>query len=292
MATLPRSSDEFLPRQEPECNVTLGPSNVPKTPPLLERPSTAAEEHGRDLWSCYHSPSPPPPLRATSTSQNTGTPSAMSQDGGCQYPGTPSKIRGSSSMTTSIRPCLVANWPFPQPSQRKSESESTTLCPHPLPLLIPDETAIPSTLMAMTTSGLHSPLSTDNSSAPTAPRPGSYEDATSRLASTLEVTTKSQWTGIWLYTEETQSPKQDTRRQSPQGSSPIESGDYTLLDPVYIYEDNTASDSHRNNAIWRSPYMPSPYDRPMDQTWMESTYNDFDHFHYGKGTFRGYTPDP
>ncbi|SJL02916.1 uncharacterized protein ARMOST_06257 [Armillaria ostoyae] len=36
--------------------------------------------------------------------------------------------------------------------------------------------------------------------------------------------------------------------------------------------------------------MPSPYDRVTDPTWMELTYNDFDHFCYNKETFGGYTP--
>ncbi|SJK97323.1 uncharacterized protein ARMOST_00575 [Armillaria ostoyae] len=46
----------------------------------------------------------------------------------------------------------------------------------------------------------------------------------------------------------------------------------------------------RNSTTWRLCYMPSPYNRATDQTWTESTYNNFDHFHYDDKTFGGYEP--
>ncbi|PBK67335.1 hypothetical protein ARMSODRAFT_1020814 [Armillaria solidipes] len=99
--------------------------------------------------------------------------------------------------------------------------------------------------MVLNTSGLPSQPSTETSSDPIAPKPGSYEDATSRLASTSEVTTESQWTGIWPYTEETQSPEQDARQLSPHKSSPIEREDYTILRPAFDYMGSTGTEPPR-----------------------------------------------
>ncbi|PBK68394.1 hypothetical protein ARMSODRAFT_1019943 [Armillaria solidipes] len=63
--------------------------------------------------------------------------------------------------------------------------------PHPRNLLPSptDETATPSTSTAPTTSEQNSTTLTDGSSAPIAPKPGSYKDVTSRLASILKATT-------------------------------------------------------------------------------------------------------
>ncbi|SJL02915.1 uncharacterized protein ARMOST_06256 [Armillaria ostoyae] len=83
--------------------------------------------------------------------------------------------------------------PTPRTPLPLSESESETLRLLPQPL--PEETATPSIPMAPITSGLHSPPSTNKSSAPTAPRPGSYEDTMSRLASALEAMIEFLWTG-------------------------------------------------------------------------------------------------
>ncbi|PBK66588.1 hypothetical protein ARMSODRAFT_977490 [Armillaria solidipes] len=186
------------------------------------------------------------------------------------FPATPeadNPLQGADPLTRAATPTLRT----PLPTS-PSESEFTMPQPHPHPL--PKETVTPSTLMAMTMSGPHSLPSIDNFSAPITLRPGSYEDETLRLASISEAMTKSQWTGIWPYTEETQSPEQDTRQTSPCKSSPIESEDYTLLRLAFAYTGNTAREPPRSSTTWRSPYTPSPYDRAIDQTWMESTYND------------------
>ncbi|PBK59587.1 hypothetical protein ARMSODRAFT_1027273 [Armillaria solidipes] len=61
--------------------------------------------------------------------------------------------------------------------------------PHNLSPSSTDETATPSTLTAPTTSEQNSTMLTDGFSAPIAPKPGSYEDVTSRLASILKAMT-------------------------------------------------------------------------------------------------------
>ncbi|PBK60527.1 hypothetical protein ARMSODRAFT_1026417 [Armillaria solidipes] len=166
------------------------------------------------------------------------------------------------------------------PSPNESEFATPCLLPHPLP----EGTVIPSIPTASTMSGLPSPTSTEKSSAPTAPRPGSYEDVMLRLTTIPE--TKSRWTNTLPSTEETPSNEPDRQQPSQQEYSPIEIGDYMVLQPVPSYRDHTESEPSRNSATWRSHYMPSLYNRETTPTWTESTYNDFDHFHYDEGTFR------
>ncbi|PBK74575.1 hypothetical protein ARMSODRAFT_1013579 [Armillaria solidipes] len=168
----------------------------------------------------------------------------------------------------------------PSPSTLTKKTTLTTLNPSPVEvmendtphsrtILLPETMMTPSTLMDQTTSGPTSPLLTETFSDLYAPRPGSYEEATWRLATTSEGMTEYQWTTTLPLTEGTLSQEQEDRRLSQHEYSPIETERYTLLCLDTDYEGSTTSEPHRNN--------------------MESTSNEFDTFNYDEETFGGYT---
>ncbi|SJL06742.1 uncharacterized protein ARMOST_10084 [Armillaria ostoyae] len=147
-----------------------------------------------------------------------------------------------------------------------SGSETPTLSPHLIPVQLSTETVTPSTQTASTMSGQHSPLSTEKSSDPTAPRPGSYAEIISRLTSIPEVTTDPRWTGTSLSAREI-----------------LQLGPY--------YAGNIETEPRKSNATWRLPYIPSPYERETNQTWTKlPTFNNFDNFHNDYRTFGSYKP--
>ncbi|PBK63588.1 hypothetical protein ARMSODRAFT_1023790 [Armillaria solidipes] len=169
---------------------------------------------------------------------------------------------------------------------------SSFMTPHLHPHPLPEEMTTPLTPTALTTSGPFSLPSTDKSLAPIAPRPGSYEDAMSRLAITSEKMTGPPWTGTWPSLAATPLNDQGYRPRSQQGSSPTGNGSYTAPHLEWSYMASTVTKTPKNSITLRSLYMPLPYERETAQTWMESTYNDFDHFHYDQETFGDYPPEP
>ncbi|PBK75377.1 hypothetical protein ARMSODRAFT_1012830 [Armillaria solidipes] len=143
--------------------------------------------------------------------------------------------------------------------------------------------------MAPTMSGPSYLPSTNKSSASTAPKHENYEDAMSRPATSSGRMIGPPWTGTSPYTAATPSNNQEYRPRSPQGSLPIKSGQYMVLQPVTSYTGNTEEGWSRNNATWRLPYMLSPYKWETDLTWTALTSNEFDTFNYDEETFGGYT---
>ncbi|PBK71779.1 hypothetical protein ARMSODRAFT_1016773 [Armillaria solidipes] len=294
--TTARSSDEFLQRRErPTCNAIPGPSNEPRAPSPLERPTTA-EEYGRDLRSRYHSPSPLPyptePARILANNRprprmdGTSSPSPAHRSEVPPHvplvllPPPGQWVDSPTTHEAIPEPHNHGSHPSRIAEDRPREKSSSFATPRPPLLPLPEPTTTPSMLTALTTSGPSSPLWIDRSLASTAPKPGSYEDATSRIATDLEKMTESPWTGTWPSTEATPSNDQEYRRRSPQEYLPTESEQTMGQQQEMSYMANTKGEIPRNSMTWRSPYMHLPYDRETTPTWMESNSNQFDNFNY------------
>ncbi|PBK60266.1 hypothetical protein ARMSODRAFT_1026659 [Armillaria solidipes] len=301
-STTTRSSDEFpLCREEPTRNATPGPSNVLRTPPPLERPTTT-EEYGRDLWTRYHSPSPPPyptePLPVhTQDRPHPHMDSTHSPGPAHRHEVTPPRpphlAPASWPMATPVTRTLSLLSPDSDDRTTTPQSESLSFTtPRPHPQSLPKQTMTPSISTAPTTSGLPSLQWIDRSSDPTAPRPGSYEGKMSRIDIDSEKTIGSPWTGTSPSIGEIPLNDLGYRPRSQPEYSPIES-EYSMdQQQETSYMVNTDQGPPRNSATWRLPYMHSPYEWETDPTWTESTSNQFDTFHYDEGTFSGYTTDP
>ncbi|PBK73738.1 hypothetical protein ARMSODRAFT_972125 [Armillaria solidipes] len=140
--------------------------------------------------------------------------------------------------------------PFTPSPLSESGSETPRLPPE-TPLPHPEKMMTPSTLWATTMTGLPLLTSTKRSSVSTTPRPGSYEEAISRLVTLpTALTTESRWDSI------SQPPGMGYAQEQP-----------------------------RNSVTWRLHYTPSPWNSATDPTWMGGmTPEEFDHFHYNKET--------
>ncbi|PBK71050.1 hypothetical protein ARMSODRAFT_1017816 [Armillaria solidipes] len=162
------------------------------------------------------------------------------------------------------------------------------LSPQSLQIPLPAETVTLSTLMGLTMSGLCSPPLTEKSLAPTAPRPGSYEDVMSRLASISEAPTKTQWTGTSLWHKAILSQSnEDEMPLSWPGYSPIKTDHYMVLHLAINYMDDLENAPYQSSRSWRPAYEPLP-----DYRTRQTDEVIFDHFNYDHETFGGYTPDP
>ncbi|PBK62839.1 hypothetical protein ARMSODRAFT_1024593 [Armillaria solidipes] len=133
------------------------------------------------------------------------------------------------------------------PTMRTTSTPSPYPYPYPLPDLEAEATS--STQTALTMSGLHSLPLTKKSSGPNAPRPGSYKEAMSRLATISERATKPPWTST-SQQEKSPYPNRRGRRSSPHGSSLTETEKYTARDQGLNYTVNTGRDTRMNNATW------------------------------------------
>ncbi|PBK75388.1 hypothetical protein ARMSODRAFT_1012848 [Armillaria solidipes] len=138
--------------------------------------------------------------------------------------------------------------------------------------------------MAPTTSGTNSPMLTEKSLDPTTPRPGSYEDVTSKLASISGATTGLQWDGTSQWRGESQSQEEGETRPLWPEYSLIETERYTFLHPDIYYRAPDGDIQNRNNETWTEPYSSSP---PDSDEWMNRPLNfdQFNNFHYDYGTF-------
>ncbi|SJK99913.1 uncharacterized protein ARMOST_03224 [Armillaria ostoyae] len=159
--------------------------------------------------------------------------------------------------------------------------------PHldPSPLSETEETATPSTPMALTLSGPYSPLSIERFSAPTAPKPGRYDNGMSRPDTTSLKTTGPSWTGTWPYTVATQLSDQAWMPRSPQEYLPTGSKHSMAWHPGQSYMGNIAYEQDRSSATWNVPYETSRNEKMPVPAWMDPAYNDFNHFEYDEGTF-------
>ncbi|PBK66594.1 hypothetical protein ARMSODRAFT_1021398 [Armillaria solidipes] len=273
-ATASRSSSEEFPphREESPRNATPGPSNVPRTPdPVC--PSTA-EEYGWDLQTRYQSPSPPPYSPPIQTRVLVPFLTYLWMDHPHARPPT--------------HPIHVPTGRFPSDS-KDSDSDTGSETPRPSP----KRAMTLSTPTALTMSGQNSPPSTDRSSVHTAPRPGNFDERTLKpVLPTSGPMPVNQWTTSSLSTGEISFLHTEPLQPLRPGSSPIETEAYTILQLGIKYT-SYERELPRSSEIWKSPYMPLPWKKTTDPIWTELvTYNNFDNFHYDKGTFRGYTPDP
>ncbi|PBK60280.1 hypothetical protein ARMSODRAFT_1026680 [Armillaria solidipes] len=116
-----------------------------------------------------------------------------------------------------------------------------------------ERTMTPSMPMASTMSGQPLPLSTNESSVPSAPRHGSYNDGTLKPAPHSEApATGTTWTSISPRTKEHPSPDNDTLPLWLE-FLPTETGSYMPPQLATEYW-GSSHERTRNRATWRSPY--------------------------------------
>ncbi|SJK99895.1 uncharacterized protein ARMOST_03206 [Armillaria ostoyae] len=158
-------------------------------------------------------------------------------------------------------------------------SELGSETPHP-----PSERMMTSSIStASNMSGLPSFPSTSESLVPSAPKPGSYEDAILRLVTLPEaLTTASPWTSTLPMHEETRYPVPAGPPPSRQEYLPTENTDYMAL-PLAQWSSVSDQGPPRSSTIWRSPYTPSPWSRATASTWMDEMI--FDCFVYDNKIF-------
>ncbi|KAK0214722.1 hypothetical protein EDD85DRAFT_798821 [Armillaria nabsnona] len=156
-------------------------------------------------------------------------------------------------------------------------------------------TMTPSTPQAPTSSGPNSLPLTNKSLDLSEPRHGNSNNGmSSPKKHTLGQESKSLWGSTSPSTKEPLFHVMKERQSLRPESLPITTEPY-IPQPLGTEWRGYAPEQPRNNANWRSPYLPSLYNRGTDQTWTGSmTSSQFNHFNYDYETFRGldkYSPD-
>ncbi|PBK75405.1 hypothetical protein ARMSODRAFT_970067 [Armillaria solidipes] len=283
----------------PPHNATSGPSNVPRTP------SPTPRTNNRDIWAQYEQFPPPsynpanlPPIERVAAPICPHPlrmfPTIPSAPPATNFPAPDRFITiFTDDDINHIINHALANKETPDAPISVSSGSKQSNSPIPddtLPfqneLPEPDHWIPPisSTLTDPNMSGTSSQPSTEESSVPIEPWPGSYANVMSRLTSISEETTGLQWDGTSWWNGETQFLDEEEMQQLPQGSSPIETESYTLLCLDTYYREDKGGGQNRSNENWREHYS---YSLPNNSRWMTHpvNYNQFDTFQYDYGTF-------